>query len=76
MKIIKSKFFFVIICLFEAMHTFAAPNPPHPPNPNKSNGPPPPGLPIDMDVYLVFILAILYGIYIIYSHQLKTKTPI
>lgn len=73
MKTVKSKFFLIIIFLFGVMHTFAKPNPPHP---NKTNNdPPPPGLPIDLGVYVVFILALLYGIYIIYSHQLKTKTP-
>ena len=73
MKTIKSKFFFIIICLLGVMQTFAAPNPPQP---NKTNDPPPPGLPIDTDIYLVFIFALLYGIYIIYNHQLKTKTQI
>jgi len=75
MKTIKSRFFFIIIYLLGVMHIFAKPHPPHPPHPNKTNDPPPPGLPIDTGIYLVFILALLYGIYIIYSHQLKTKTP-
>lgn len=55
------------------MHTIAAP---HPPNPGGKKPPPPPGLPIDDGIYIVFILALLYGIYIVYNHQLKTKTPI
>jgi H+/gluconate symporter-like permease len=72
MKTVKSKFFLILIYLFGVMHTFAKPHPPHP---NKTNEPPPPGLPIDMGIYLVFILALLYGIYIIYNHNIKQKTP-
>lgn len=76
MKTIKSRVFFILVCLFEVMQTFAAPNPPQP-NPNKTtDDPPPPGLPIDTGIYVFFILALLYGIYIIYIHNQKTKTPI
>lgn len=73
MRIIVKKVFIIMISLLGAMHTIAAP---HPPNPGARKPPPPPGLPIDDGIYIVFILALLYGIYIIYNHQLKTKTPI
>jgi hypothetical protein len=54
------------------MNSIAAP---HPPNPGGKKPPPPPGLPLDNGLYIVFFIALLYGIYIIYNHQLKTKTP-
>lgn len=73
MRIIVKKFFIIIIFLLGALNAFAGPNPPAP---GAKKPPPPPGLPIDDGVYLVFILALLYGIYIIYNYQLKTKTPI
>lgn len=75
MKTVKSKFFLIIIYLFGVMHTFAKPNPPHPPHPNKTNDPPPPGLPIDDNLFIVLIIAILFGIYVIYNHNIKQKTP-
>jgi hypothetical protein len=73
MKIIVKKFFIVIVYLLCMMNTYAKPDPPIP---GGKRPPPPPGLPIDEGVYLVFILALFYAIYIIYNHQLKTKTPI
>ena len=33
------------------------------------------GLPIDENIYMIVLFAILFGIYIIYRHNLKTKTP-
>lgn len=41
-----------------------------------NNVTPPPGLPIDEHIFIVMILAVLFGIYIIYSYRLKAKTPI
>lgn len=76
MKTIKSRGFFILVCLFEVMQTFAAPHPPHPKKTTDDPGPPPPGLPIDTGLYVLLILALLYGIYIIYIHNQKTKTPI
>ena len=72
MRIIVKKFFIVTISLLGVLEAIAVP---HPPNPGGKKPPPPPGLPIDDSIYVVFILALLYGIYIIYNHQLKTKTP-
>jgi hypothetical protein len=43
---------------------------------NEFGPPPPPGLPIDENIFILMIIAILFGIYIIYSFKLKTKTPI
>lgn len=74
MKTIVTSFFIIVVCLLGVSDTFAAPHPPLPNNGKKP--PPPPGLSIDDNLYVVFILALLFGIYIIYSYNLKTKTPI
>ena len=38
--------------------------------------PPPPGLPIDENILILMLIASLLGIYVIYSFNLKQKTPI
>jgi len=73
MKTIGSKFLVIMICLFGVLDAFSAPGPPMP---NGRKPQPPPGLPIDENLYIVFIIALLFGIYIIYKYQLKTKSPI
>lgn len=73
MKNITKKLFNIVFSLLCVLNAYAAP---HPPMPGGKRPPPPPGLPIDEGFYLLFILALLYGIYIIYNYQLKTKTPI
>ena len=72
MKIILKKFFIVIIFLLGVLNAFAAPSPP---SPGAKKPPPPPGLPIDENLQIVLILGLLFGIYTIYRHQLKSKTP-
>lgn len=71
MKIITNRFFILIAFLCNIINAIAKP---HPPNPYKK--PPPPGLPIDESILILFLLALLFGIYIIYKDQLKQKTPI
>jgi hypothetical protein len=73
MKIIANKFFIIMIYLLGIVNTFAAP---HPPPPNGKRPPPPPGLPIDENILIVLFVALLLGIYIIYNHSIKIKTPI
>jgi hypothetical protein len=73
MKTIVNKFIFVTVYLLGVTIAFAAPNPPPP---NYRRPPPPPGLPIDENISVLVIMAILIGINIIYKHQLKTKAPI
>nr|WP_314897888.1 hypothetical protein [uncultured Flavobacterium sp.] len=46
------------------------------PSPTGKKPPPPPGLPIDEHIFIAMIIAVLFGIYIIYSFKLKTETPI
>ena len=72
MKTTIDKLIFVTVCLLGVAIAFAEPKPP-PPN---YKGPSPPGLPIDENISVLIIMAILLGIYIIYRHQLKTKAPI
>ncbi|NDP28452.1 MAG: hypothetical protein GZ087_13665 [Flavobacterium sp.] len=61
-----------MIYLFGIFSTFAVP---HPPAPTGKKPPPPPGLPIDDNLFILSIIAVLFGVYIIYKYQLKTKTP-
>ncbi|MFQ3174227.1 MAG: hypothetical protein ACI8W0_001341, partial [Flavobacterium sp.] len=46
-----------------------------PPRPRR-RPPPPPGLDIDQHIFILFSVAILFGIYIIYRNNLKRKNPI
>jgi len=73
MKTIANKIFFVTIYLLGVTIAFAAPNPPAP---AAKKPPSPPGLPIDQNISVLLIMAILFGIYMIYRCHLKTKAPI
>jgi hypothetical protein len=72
MKIIINKLFIIMLCLLGVSTAFAAP---FPPPPTGKKPPPPPGLPIDENLFILVLIAILFGIYIIYKYQSKTKTP-
>lgn len=78
MKIIANKFFIIIICLFGVLDVYSTPTPPSPTGKSAVGGapPPPPGMPIDENIFGLIIIAILFGIYIIYRYQLKVKTPL
>ena len=73
MKFIANKYLFILTYLIGTSNTLAKPNPPAP---TFKKPPPPPGLPIDENLYVLLVIAVLFGIYIIYRHNLKTKTPI
>lgn len=73
MKFFKSVFFFLMIFVLGIFNAFAA-DPPSPTGRRKP--PPPPGLPIDENILTLMLVALLLGIYIIYSFKLKQKTPI
>ena len=75
MKTIVHRFFVLIITLLGVMSAFAAPGG-GPPAPGAKKPPPPPGLPIDDNILVLFVIAILFGIYIICRYQLKAKAPI
>jgi hypothetical protein len=72
MKIIANKFFITTLFLLGSFVLFATPKPPPP---NFKKPPPPPGLPIDENLYVLILIAVLFGIYFIYNHNTKAKTP-
>jgi len=73
MKIFANHFFVLIVYLLGISIAFAKPNPPVP---TYKIPPAPPGLPIDENLFVLLIIAILLGIYIIFRRQSKTKVPI
>ena len=77
MKTIVNAFFIVIAFLIGIVDTLAKNNPPVP-NPNgKTNFDPPPGFaPIDENLLALLIIAILFGIYIIYNQTIEVKKNI
>ena len=73
MKTVANKPIFVMLYLFGIITTFSQ----TPPEPDPQGPPPPPpGEPIDEHIFILILLGILLGIYIIYRHKLKTKAPI
>ena len=78
MKTIVNIFFIVIAFLLGTVDTVSKNNPP-PPNANGkiNNGlpppPPPPTTPIDENLSVLLIIAIMFGIYIIYNQTIKIK---
>ena len=68
MKNSANKFFILFAFMFGNVASFAKNNLPAP-NPNgKNNGPPPPpGLPIEEWVWVLFMVGVAYGIYLIYK---------
>lgn len=75
MKIFKSIFIITVLFMLGVFNAIAA-DPPVPSPMGRRKPPPPPGLPIDEHIFILLILAVLFGIYIIYSFRIKTKTPI
>ena len=73
MKVIAKKYFIMMIYLLGISNAFAAN---HPPPPTFKKPPPPPGLPIDENILILVMFAVLFGIYNIYKYNIKTKTPI
>ncbi|MEM8522879.1 hypothetical protein [Flavobacterium sp. PL12] len=81
MKISRKVVLFFVVCLFHFLKIFAyvKQTPPPPTQFSSSDGtpPPPPGMDIDENLTTLVIMAIIFGIYIIYNQQAKTKkTPI
>jgi hypothetical protein len=70
------RFFLTIILFMLGVFNALADGPPAPAPTGKKTPPPPPGLPIDENIFILMIIAVLFGIYIIYDFKLKTKTPI
>ena len=77
MKIESNNVYFLIIFLFGFMNAFAGSINSGPPAPTaKQNRISPPGLPIDENIFILMIIALLFGIYIIYLNCIKTKNTI
>jgi hypothetical protein len=72
MGIITNRLFVTLLFFLGSIVLFAGPTPPPP---NFKKPPPPPGLPIDEYSVLCGLMAILFGLYVIYNHKTKTKTP-
>ena len=70
----------IIVFIFGVAKVFAEVPPSPPPNgrgaATANAVPSPPGTPIDGNIYLLIIIATLLGLYIIYNHTLKIKTPV
>lgn len=66
MKIPYYKFLTAILLLFYFAQTNAMPSPPIP---TEKRAPPPPGLPIDQGVVILAIMALFYGVCIIFNRQ-------
>ena len=64
MKTIVNKFFVLAIYMLGFINVYAEDPPPPPP-------PPPPGLTIDENLPVLLIIALLFGIYIVYNQSLK-----
>jgi hypothetical protein len=78
MKIVSNSVCFLIIFLFGFMHAFAGSTKSGPPAPTAKQTalPPPPGLSVDENVFVLMIVALLFGTYIIYLNYIKTKNTI
>ena len=75
MKIVSNKFYILFIFLFWIMDLTAGNGAGSgPPSPTGKKPPPPPGLAIDENIIVLFILALLFGIYIIYTNVIKART--
>jgi hypothetical protein len=79
MKIVSDKFFTFIVFLFGFASVFAGAKQEPPVPYSMSEGMPegPPGdAPINDGIYILLIVAILFGLYIIYSNKRKTETSV
>lgn len=74
MKISLNKAFNTAIFLLLSISGFAGPTPPAPNGPNGIGDPPP--LPIDENLVVLALTALLFGLHTIYKHKLNKKTPI
>ncbi len=78
MKAIIKQFYVFSFLLFGIVEAIAKATPP-PPNRRVADVgdlPPPPGLPINEHLFYLLILAVIFGIYIVYSRKIQNKTVI
>jgi hypothetical protein len=81
MKIIKNKFFICVLLLLMGLESYAdicydTCGRPYTCNPGfpDPTACPPPGGPIDENIFILVCVALLFGIYIVYKHQENKKT--
>jgi hypothetical protein len=68
MKIIKNKFYICILLLLTGVSGYS-----QPPAPDDEN---PPDLPINENINILLLIALLFGFYIIYKHIQNKKASI
>jgi hypothetical protein len=81
MKVSLKIFFYLIVFLFSIVDVIAKATPPQPPPTGRMAAtndlpPPPPGLSIDRGLVFLLLIALLYGIYVIYSFRKKLKASV
>jgi hypothetical protein len=76
MKIVSDKFFAFIIFLFGIASVFAGAKQAPPPPSRTGRGTPPMGTPINDGIYVLLVVAILFGLYVVYSNKTKTETSV
>jgi hypothetical protein len=85
MKILKSKHYLISIAIFIVVAFLVGSGFEKGPPPPDKNGkvvaaastpPVGPGLPIGENIVVLVIVALLFGIYVIYKDRVKTKSPI
>lgn len=77
MKFFKNIIFMVMVFVLGVFNASATESPPPPP-PARTSAPPPIGLelPIDENILILMMMALLLGIYIICRHSIKNKAAI
>jgi hypothetical protein len=75
MKIISKTTFTLIAFIFGVLNALAG-DPPMPNPAGRKRPPPPPGLAIDENVVFLLLVALLFGIYIVYVNRLNKKSSI
>ncbi len=80
MKVFVYKLYSLLIFFSGLMSVFAgtvpASGPPSPTGRGAVVPPPPPGLPIDDYVFVLIIIALFFGFYVVNKRQIKTKPSI
>ncbi len=86
MKIVSQRFLFFVFSTLCSVVVFAQETLPEPCGdpplqpcalPQDGPGPPPPvGLPIDQGLFVLLLIALLFGIYVIYSFRKKLKASV
>lgn len=80
MKVFVNKFYFLFIFFSGLMSIFAgtapASGPPSPTGKGAAVPPPPPGLPINDYIFVMILVALLLGFYVVNKRQIKTKASI